>query len=111
MISIFLETQVFMDEIQFKLHDNGKGAFYIEENGEQLATMEIGIKDNNMTVYHTEVSEKLKGKGVATSLLTTMVDYARKNNLKVIALCPFVSAQFKRHPELYNDIWNQDWKR
>jgi predicted GNAT family acetyltransferase len=99
-----------MDEIKFKLYNNGKGAFYVEENGEQLAMMEIGIKDKNLTVYHTEVSEKLKGKGIATALLSKMVDYARENNLKVIALCPFVSAQFKRHPELYSDIWNRDWK-
>jgi len=38
-----------------------------------------------------------------------MVDYARSYNLKVIALCPFVSAQFKKHPEQYADIWNQNW--
>jgi predicted GNAT family acetyltransferase len=36
-----------------------------------------------------------------------MVDHARKNGLKVIALCPFVHAQFKRHPEQYEDIWNK----
>jgi predicted GNAT family acetyltransferase len=98
-----------MDEIQLKLEPNGKGAFVIERNGEQLAEMVIAVDANNLTVYHTEVSPKLKGEGIGSKLLAAMVDYVREHNLKVIALCPFVSAQFKRHKELYADVWNQDW--
>ena len=98
-----------MEEIQLKLDDHGKGAFVVERSGERLAEMVIAIDNKNLTVYHTEVSNKLKGEGMGTKLLSTMVDYARKHQLKVIALCPFVSAQFKRHPELYADVWNQHW--
>ncbi len=100
-----------MNEIQLKLDVNGKGAFVIEQNGERLAEMVIAIDEQNLTVYHTEVSEKLKGQGVASKLLSTMVDFARQRQLKVIALCPFVNAQFKRHPELYADVWNQHWHK
>lgn len=96
-----------MEEIQLKLEPDGKGAFVIEERGVTLAEMVIGIDQHNLTVYHTEVSERLKGQGVASKLLTAMVNYARLHQLKVIALCPFVKAQFKRHPELYADVWNQ----
>ena len=71
--------------------------------------MAISISGSNLTVYHTEVSDKLKGQGVAGQLLSTMVNYARENKLKVIPLCPYVSAQFKRHPEQYQDVWNQHW--
>ncbi len=83
----------------------------LEEAGERLAEMAIGISGENLTVYHTEVSDKLKGQGVASKLLATMVDYARQHKLKVIALCPYVLAQFKRHPEQYADVWNQDWHK
>src|SRR5260221_4859260 len=100
-----------MDQIQLKLEDNGQGAFVIEGDGERLAEMVIAIDEQNLTVYHTEVSEKLKGQGVASKLLSTMVDFARQRQLKVIALCPFVNAQFKRHPELYADVWNQHWHK
>ena len=98
-----------MDEIQLALNDNGKGSFFLESERERLAEMVIGISGKNLTVYHTEVSDKLKGQGIASRLLTTMVEYARKQELKVIPLCSFVRAQFERHKELYGDVWNQDW--
>lgn len=52
-----------MKEIELKLEENGKGAFVIEEGNERIAEMVIGISGNNLTVYHTEVSERLKGGG------------------------------------------------
>jgi predicted GNAT family acetyltransferase len=96
-------------DVQFKVDDNGKGAFFIEDDGKRLAEMVVSISGSNLTVYHTEVSESLKGKGVSTQLLETMVKYVRDNNLKVIPLCPYVNVQFKRHPDKYDDIWNKTW--
>ena len=98
-----------MNDIQLKLKDNGQGAFLIEKGDVRLAEMEVAVNNGNLTVYHTEVAEELKGKGVASKLLSTMVAYARENKLKVIPLCPYVLAQFKRHPDQYADIWNQTW--
>jgi predicted GNAT family acetyltransferase len=98
-----------MNDITLKLDPDGKGSFFIDQAGERLAEMTISITGNNLTVFHTEVSEKLKGQGVASKLLSAMVDYARQHQLKVIALCPYVLAQFKRHPEEYKDVWNQHW--
>ena len=97
-------------DILLNLQENNRGAFTITENGEQLAEMAIAIDKGNLIVYHTEVSPKLKGQGVGTQLLDHMVAYARKHQLKVIALCPFVSAQFARHAEKYADIWNKNYK-
>ncbi len=98
-----------MDEKELILNDAGRGAFVLERQGERLAEMEISVSDGNVTVYHTEVTDALKGQGIATQLLSKMVAYAREHNLKVIPLCPYVHAQFKRHPEEYADIWNKKW--
>jgi uncharacterized protein len=100
-----------MHNIQLKLNDNGRGAFIIEERGERLAEMEIAIVKDNLTVFHTHVNDKLRGQGIASQLLSAMVAYAREHNKKVIALCPYVSAQFQGHPDLYADIWNQQWHK
>ena len=95
-----------MEEIKLVLNEKGQGNFFIFENGEQLGEMEISITGTNLIVAHTEVSEKAEGRGYAKKLLNAMVDHARKNNLKVIPLCPYVHAQFKRHASEYTDIWN-----
>jgi len=94
-----------MDDVKLNLNKNGSGYFYINDGEQKIAEMEIGVSANQLTVYHTEVLPKAEGKGLAKKMLTEMVDYARKNNLKVIALCPYVRAQFLRHPDEYNDIW------
>ena len=99
-----------MEKVSLRLEDN-RGEFYIAKGDKELGEMAIGIKGTNLTVYHTGVVPEAEGKGLAKLLLTTMVDYARKNGLKVIPLCSYVHAQFKRHPEEYADIWNQEGER
>ena len=93
-----------MDEVQLKMNENGEGYFYIMEDEVLLGEMVIGLKENILTVFHTEVSEKAEGKGLAKKLLDSMVAYARNKGLKVKALCPYVHLQFKRHPQEYADI-------
>ena len=94
-----------MEDVKLILNDKGHGGFYIKDGSEQLGEMVISISSNRLTVFHTEVSMKAEGTGLAKILLNAMVDYARKNSLKVIPLCPYVLVQFKRHPEEYADIW------
>jgi uncharacterized protein len=94
-------------EVELKLNDPGRGHFIIMDADEQIAEMEVSISETELTAYHTEVSEKAQGKGLAKKLLESMVDHARKNALKVVPLCPYVFAQFKRHPEEYEDVWKK----
>ena len=94
-----------MENVTLQPNEKGHGHFYILDAEEQVAEMVVSIAGNMLTVYHTEVLPKAEGKGLAKQLLSAMVDYARKNGLKVIPLCPYVHAQFKRHPEVYADVW------
>lgn len=95
-----------MNEPKLILNEQGRGAFTISENDEQLAEMVVAVSGDNLTVYHTEVVPKADGRGLAKTLLNAMVAYARVHQLKVIALCPYVHAQFKRHPQEFEDIWD-----
>jgi hypothetical protein len=96
-----------MDEVQLSLDEKGHGHFYILEGEEQIAEMEVSVSKDNLTAYHTEVVPAAEGKGFAKKLLASMVDYARKNALQVTPLCPYVHAQFKRHPDEYADVWGK----
>ena len=84
-----------------------KGTFFIEENGKRLAEMVYSkAGPGRIIVEHTEVSEALKGKNVGKQLVAAAVDHARKNNLKIIPLCPFTLSVFKRVKE-YEDVWDK----
>ena len=94
-----------MEQVQLKIDESGQGAFLVSEGAEQLGEMVISIAAPDLTVYHSEVAEKAEGRGLAKKMLEAMVAHARHNKLKVVPLCPYVHAQFKRHPDLYADIW------
>jgi predicted GNAT family acetyltransferase len=92
------QNEVNMSEVKLNLNEVGHGAFYAMDGPEQLGKMVVGIKESELTVYHTEVSHKAEGQGIAKKMLDEMVAYSRAHDLKVIPLCPYVLAQFKRHP-------------
>jgi uncharacterized protein len=97
------------NDIQLELDNQHRGRFFVADAEEVVAKMDIAVIKENLVVYHTEVSEKLRGLGIAPKLLNRLVEYARSNQLKIVPLCPFVLAQFKRHPEQYEDVWNKNW--
>lgn len=82
-----------------------KGAFYIEENNVRLAEMTFSKAGaDTIIIDHTEVSDALRGTGAGKKLVTEAVEYARKNNLKIIPLCPFAKTVFERTPEFKDEI-------
>lgn len=90
-------------EIQ-QTDDGKKGAFYIEQGGERLAEMTyVWAGESKFIIEHTEVSDKLAGKGAGKQLVAKAVKFARAKGLKIIPLCPFANKVFKKTPE-YNDV-------
>jgi predicted GNAT family acetyltransferase len=53
-------------------------------------------------VDHTEVPLSMKGEGVGLALVKRGVEDARKAGKKVIPLCPYAAAQFRKHPEWHD---------
>lgn len=81
-----------------------KGAFFIEENGKRMGEMTFSkAGDTRIIIDHTEVSDVLKGKGAGKQLVSAAVDYARKNNIKIIPLCPFAKSVFDKVKE-FQDV-------
>ena len=94
-----------MEDIRIELNKRGDGAFYLLEDDKIMGKMLVGIADKELNVYHTEAM--IEGRGFAKKLLNAMASYAREHQMKVTPYCPYVHAQFKRHPEEYGDIWNR----
>ncbi len=55
--------------------------------------------DKLVIIDHTGVPEALSGQGVAKALAQYAVDDARVRGHKIIPLCPFMAAEFRKHPE------------
>ncbi|HVZ57278.1 MAG TPA: GNAT family N-acetyltransferase [Chitinophagaceae bacterium] len=78
-----------------------RGMFYVEgENGSPAAEMIYFMrKPGEMVIEHTEVGEELKGQQAGFQLVRTAVEYARQHHIRIIPLCPFAHAVFKKKPE------------
>lgn len=83
----------------------GEKSFYIGETEEKpLAEMSyVPTGKSLIIVDHTTVSEQLKGQGVGKLLLDEVANWARRENKKIIPLCPFVKAQMAKGEE-YRDV-------
>jgi len=83
-----------------KLEDNGKRSrFVLYENDEVAGEMVfVWAGDGKFIIEHTEVGTKFNGKGYGKDLVMAGVDHARKNNLKIITLCPYAKSRFDKDP-------------
>jgi uncharacterized protein len=79
-----------------------KGRFEVEQDG-QVAYLEYTITGKILGLIHTEVPEALRGKGIASELTKSALDYARDNGMKVDVVCPSVTDFLTRHRE-YDDL-------
>ncbi len=94
-----------METTKVTLNDANQGAVELFSDDNKAGFMEIDIKNETLTVYHTEVDPAYEGKGFARLLLNQLVSYARENQLKIVPLCPYVHLQFRKRPEEYKDVW------
>ncbi len=54
-------------------------------------------------IDHTSVNPEYKGQGIGSKLVLELIEEARKNDLKIMPLCPFAAKEFREHPE-YGDV-------
>lgn len=88
-----------MSEIE--RHDtDSKGSYTLLEPGGAVAELTFSKAGATMIIIDsTEVPDAFRGQGVGVKLITRAIDDARAAGLKIIPLCPFAQAQFRRHPE------------
>lgn len=73
-----------------------KGSFFIEENNEKIALMTYKKSGaGKITIDHTEVDVNFRGEGFGKDLIAEAVKFARENNLKIAATCPYAKKVFE----------------
>ncbi|MGB0523106.1 MAG: GNAT family N-acetyltransferase [Flammeovirgaceae bacterium] len=86
--------------IQQQPEVEGQGKFFIAIEGEELAFLAYtNLQNKVLTLNHTDVSDKLKGKGVGKKLIEASVNFAREKQMKVVPNCPYAQTIFNKNPD------------
>jgi hypothetical protein len=80
-----------------------KGAFVWFRDGARMAEMSYTVAGSRIIIDHTDVSDTLRGQGAGKKLVAAAVDWARKENARLLPLCPFARSVFDKTPD-YSDV-------
>ena len=77
-----------------------KGRYLFRGEGDLFAEMTYSkVGEGQIIIDHTEVPAAFRGEGIGVKLVARAVEDARAEGRRIIPLCPFAAAQFRRHPE------------
>lgn len=96
------ETTVEAGELDVRHEEAGdQGAFFVEHGGTRLAELKYVRQGRDRAVIqHTQVSDALRGQGVARRLVDAAVAWARASGTRVVPVCPYAKAVFDRDASL-----------
>jgi predicted GNAT family acetyltransferase len=75
---------------------------------EHVAGISFRLAGERLAAAHTEVPDALRGKRIGDHLAHALLEYVRREGLKIEPFCPFVAAYIKRHAE-YADLVASDF--
>lgn len=92
--------------MKIELNLEGKNGVFVmtDDNNKEVGELTFMLKEEQMIVNHTGVNPELRGKGLAEKLVLEAVQYSRKNQLKIIPFCSYVSVYIGKHPEVQDVI-------
>jgi len=74
-----------------------RGRFELSLNG-HTAFLAYERTRDALTLIHTDVPDALRGQHVGDALIKAALDAARSEGLRIVAVCPFVTAYLRTHP-------------
>ncbi|MDB5613233.1 MAG: N-acetyltransferase [Devosia sp.] len=88
-------------ELMAQREDNGSRGRYVIHLAPGFEAEMTFRKDDSGTIAieHTGVPPEYEGRGIAAKLVNKAIADAREQGFKIVPVCSYVVAQFKRHPE------------
>ena len=77
----------------------GGGRYSYRVDGHEAEMTFAKAGEGVIVIDHTLVPDAFRGQGVALALVTRGVEDARAAGRKIVPLCSYAAAQFRRHPE------------
>lgn len=73
-------------------------------DGQLAGFIQYQLRDDVITMYHTEVDPAYGGQGVGGELAKVALDDVKQRGLGLAPLCPFIANFVRRHPDEYMDM-------
>ena len=97
-------TSVVTETAELTVRDNPAELRYELRRGDTvLGEIRYRLEPGAVVLVHTEVSSSSEGHDLGSVLVAGALEDIRARGLRVVPLCPFVSAYIRRHPE-YADL-------
>ncbi len=84
----------------YAIRDNvQKHRFEVDLDDGSIAVAEYSLHGDRIIFTHTEVPTAHEGQGIGSALIRFALKSARERGLRVMPICPFFAAYFKKHAE------------
>ncbi|MDR1606087.1 MAG: N-acetyltransferase [Streptococcaceae bacterium] len=74
---------------------------------QQAGEIAFMTADETLIIVHTGVNPEYRGQGLAEQLVLKVVEKARREDKKILPICPFAQKEFREKPD-YSDVLRQD---
>lgn len=87
-------------------HQDDKHRFVAKlPDGQSVGHIEYEVDaEGRLVATHTLVSTEQRGQGIGGQLVDALADYARANGKRIVPVCPYVVAAFKKYPDKYREV-------
>ena len=73
--------------------------YELSVDGQTVGFTEYRTRPGLIAFVHTEIDERVQGRGLGDTLIRFALEDARNRDLAVLPFCPFVKAFIERHRE------------
>jgi predicted GNAT family acetyltransferase len=77
---------------------------FVYREGGALAELQYMVEGDRLVLVHTEVPEKLGGRGLGGRLVRAAIARAARDRLTIVPWCPFARRWLKEHPDATGDV-------
>lgn len=81
------------------MHDSGNHKFYLIKDGQESYAFYRMQDKETMNIFRVYVPPEQRHQGLAAKVAKAALDYAMKNNLKVIPSCSYTAFYIERNKE------------
>lgn len=86
--------------IKFEMENNASRAY---DGDNQIGECHFTLIEGRWVISRTDVDLGYEGQGIGKRLINTVVENARRENIKIFPMCPYAKKVLLENPE-YHDV-------